>query len=347
MLNLRDYRAQIRPDSETLGTASPFNIVTEYINLRNFTKEEVNDLYTQHTAETGQIFEPEAVDCAFEQTQGQPWLVNAIARESLVKIIKDDYSKPVTKGIIEQAIQNIILTRGTHFDSLIRKLREPRIRKVIAPLIQGEEVRDRTTDDYIYTRDLGLIREINGKTEAANPIYAELIVRALSQGVQDSIENIYREFAPPRYLKDGKLDMDYLIKDFQVYWRENSEIWKTVYQTELYQYDEAAPHLVLQAFLQRIINGGGKIVREMALGTKRADLCVLYGEHKYPVEIKILQNERSRAHSLEQISEYIDKCGSNAGWLVVFDRDTQKSWDEKIYIKEENINGKRILSAGC
>jgi len=347
MRNLRDYKAQVRPDSETLGTASPFNIVTEYINLRNFTKDEVAELYAQHTAETMQVFEPEAVDYSFEHTQGQPWLVNAIAREATEKITQKDCSKVITKDIIKQAIQNIILTRGTHFDSLIRKLREPRIRKIIAPLILGDEIMDRTNDDYIYTRDLGLIREMNGKTDAANPIYAEMIVRALNQGAQESIENTYTEFSPPRYIKDGKMDMDYLIKDFQVYWRENSEIWKNIYKTELYQYDEAATHLVLQAFLQRVINGGGKIEREMALGTKRADICVLYDDYKYPIELKILQSERSRAHSLEQISEYMDKCGSEKGWLVIFDRDTTKSWDEKIYIKEENINGKRIVVAGC
>jgi len=347
MRNLRDYRAQIRPDSETLGTASPFNIVTEYINLRNFTKDEVAELYAQHTDETGQVFEPQALDCAFEQTQGQPWLVNAIAREAVEKITRKDYSLVISEKLIEQAIQNIILTRGTHFDSLIRKLREPRIRKVIEPLILGEEVMDRSSDDYIYTRDLGLIRELNGKAETANPIYTEMIVRALNQGVQDSIENIYREYAPPRYIKDGKMDMDYLIKDFQNYWRENSEIWKTKYQTELYQYEEAAPHLVLQAFLQRVINGGGNIIREMALGTKRSDLCVVYGEHKYPIELKLLQNIRSHANSLNQIYEYMDKCGSDTGWLVIFDRDTEKPWDEKIYMKEENVNGKRIVVAGC
>ena len=347
MRNLRDYKTQIRPDSETLGTASPFNIVTEYINLRNFTKDETAALYAQHSDETGQVFEQDAVEYAFEQTQGQPWLVNAVAREAVEKITKKDYSQPLTRNLIEQAVQNIILERGTHFDSLMRKLRMPRIRKIIEPLIQGEEYIDRTTDDYLYTRDLGLIREIDGRTEAANPIYTEMIVRALSQGVQDSIKNTYQEFAPPRYLQGCRLDMDYLIKDFQSYWRENSEIWKKKYKTELYEYDEAAGHLVLQAFLQRIINGGGKIIREMALGTKRADLCVVYGENKYPIELKLLQNIKSHTKTLAQIAEYTDKCGSREGWLLIFDRNAEKPWEEKIYMREENVNGKRIVVAGC
>ena len=81
MRNLRDYKAKIRPDSATLGSASPFNIIKESFNLRNFTEAEINDLYAQHTAETGLVFEPKAVEYIFEQTQGQPWLVNAIACE--------------------------------------------------------------------------------------------------------------------------------------------------------------------------------------------------------------------------------------------------------------------------
>jgi hypothetical protein len=66
-------------------------------------------------------------------------------------------------------------------------------------------------------------------------------------------ENPYRM---PRYLKNGNIDMTCLLEDFQSFWRENSEIW-----IERYEYKEAAPHLILQAFLQRVVNGGGTIAR--------------------------------------------------------------------------------------
>jgi hypothetical protein len=347
MRNLRGYNGDIRPDCESLERVSPFNIVAEYIDLRNFLPAEVAELYAQHTAETGQVFEPEAVDYVFEQTLGQPWLVNAIAREAVVKILREDYSQPVTRNLVERAIQNIILARGTHFDSLIERLRDPRVRKVIEPLILGEEAEDKLSDDYLYTKNLGLIREINRKVEPANPIYAELIVRALSWNAQDSIAGTHEDYTISRYLRDGKLDMDFLIQDFQEFWRENGEIWINRYKTKLYQYDEAAPHLVLQAFLQRILNGDGHIIREMALGSKRADLCVVYDGHKYPIELKISQNMRKSIDPLKQISEYMDKVGSNTGWLVTFDRDTGKSWDVKIYMWKEYVDEKEITVAGC
>jgi hypothetical protein len=247
----------------------------------------------------------------------------------------------------EQSIRNLIFNWGTHFDSLMERLKEQRVRNVIVPLLLGEDVASRRSDDYLYTRDLGLIREIGGRVEPGNPLYAELIIRTLNWDVQRLIESEHKEYTIPRYLKDGKMDMDYLITDFQAYWRENSEIWKTRYEQDLYQYDEAATHLVMQAFFQRVVNGGGQVLREMAIGTRQADLCVVYDGKKYPVELKILQNERSRAVSLKQISDYADKVGSDAGWLVVFDRDAGKSWDEKIYMETETVNGKVITVAGC
>jgi hypothetical protein len=347
MRNLRDYKAQIRPNSTTMGGASPFNIVKESINLRNFIHSEVAELYAQHTAETGQAFEQQAVDYVFEQTQGQPWLVNAIACESVEKITKKNYSVPITKDLAVFAIQNLILKWGTHFDSMMERLKEPRVRNIIIPLILGGDVVDERSSDYLYTKDLGLIREHNGKVEPANPIYAELMIRSLNWNPLKSIEREYENYTAPRYLKDGKIDMDFLIGDFQAYWRENSEIWVKRYKTHYYQYDEAAPHLVLQAFLQRVVNGGGYIIREMALGTKRADLCVIYDNHKYPIELKILRNEKSLTDGLTQLSTYMDKVGSDTGWLVLFDRDAKKNWDEKIYMKKETVDGKKITVAGC
>jgi hypothetical protein len=194
---------------------------------------------------------------------------------------------------------------------------------------------------------LGIIRDDNGKVEPANPIYAELIIRTLNWDALKSIEREYENYTAPRYLKNGKMDMNFLIRDFQEYWRENSEIWVKRYKNYLYEYDEAAAHLVIQAFLQRVINGGGQIIREMALGRKRADLCVVYEEHKYPIELKVLQNIKNQSKKFDQILAYMDRVGSDMGWLVIFDRSTEKSWDEKIYMTEEIIDGKRVVVAGC
>jgi hypothetical protein len=230
----------------------------------------------------------------------------------------------------------------------MERLKEERIRRVIQPLILGEDIINKTSDDYLYTRDLGLIKESGGGlVEPANQIYAEIIIRMLSYSLQENLKFERPNDNLPKYIVNGKIDINTLLKNFQDFWRENSEIWTKRYKENFYQYDEAAPHLVIQAFLQRVINGGGQIIREMALGTKRADICIEWENQKYPIELKILRDEKIKPNDLAQVSSYIDKCGAKEGWLVVFDKDANKSWDEKLYVKEIDEAEKKIFVFGC
>jgi type II secretory pathway predicted ATPase ExeA len=341
MRNIRDYKAKVRPDSESLGSASPFNIIADAFTLQNFTKEEIIHLYRQHTDATGQIFEEDAVELVWEQTQGQPWLVNAIAYEIIIRVLQSDYTKPITAELVAEAIQTIILTRPTHIDSLLERLKEERVRRIIEPMILGKGLIDRSSDDFLYTRDLGLIRVVNSVIEPANPIYTEVIIRKLSSFTQDELREPKYPYQIPRYLKNGQIDMNYLMSDFQQFWRENSEIWE-----ERYEYKEAAPHLVMMAFLQRVVNGGGQITREMAVGKGRLDLCLTYENRKYPIELKIRYGEKYLKEGLVQTAAYIDTCGCTEGWLVVFDRRTTVSWEDKIYLKKEAVEGKTVTVVG-
>ena len=345
MRNIRDYKAKVRENQETLGTASPFNIITESLYLRNFTKKEVEKLYKQHTDETGQIFEDVAVELIFEQTQGQPWLVNAIVREIIEKQLKKDYSKAITAAMVSEAINTIILRRDVHIDQLLDKLKEQRVQKVIEQMIVGKsENLERMSDDFSYVKDLGLIRLDNGAVVAGNPIYGEVIVRTLNFDEQMILktDDRFTEYEMPKYYKNGIVDMTLMLQDFQQFWRENSDIWQ-----ERFQYKEAAPHLILQAFLQRIFNGGGDVHREMATGKDRLDLCITYKDRKYPIELKINRGKQTTEKGIEQILGYMDTLGCAEGWLVIFDRNKEKSWDEKIYQNMEVINGKSVNVFCC
>ena len=99
MLDVRDYKAQIRPDGESLGQISPFNIISKDLLLRNFTAKEVAALYAQHTEETGQKFAPDVLGKVMEFSGGQPWLVNALARECVEKIHDFRYGETVTTDV--------------------------------------------------------------------------------------------------------------------------------------------------------------------------------------------------------------------------------------------------------
>jgi hypothetical protein len=339
MRNIRDYKGKIRKYTETMGSSSPFNIVRDALTLKNFTREEIQVLYNQHTEETGQVFEPGAVDGSYWWTGGQPWLVNAIAVEVIEKQLKKDNSVPVDANMVEQAVQTIILRRDVHIDSLLERLHEDRVRKVVEPVILGyAENIDYLSDDFMYCMDLGLIRKENGQIVPGNRIYGEVFIRTLSYNTQYVLQS---RIQPDWLLKDA-IDMNGLLKAFQEFWRENSEIW-----VEKYEYKEAAPHLILQAFLQRVINGGGDIIREYASGTRRFDLCVRYAGKKYPIELKLLYGNNTEQDGLKQLGFYMDKTGEREGWLIIFDRRSSKSWEEKIYWKTVETSQGKIHIAGC
>jgi len=171
-------------------SASPFNIKVESLTLRSFSREEVVELYAEHTGDTGQAFTPEALDRVFDVTQGQPWLVNALGAQ-LIDVVAPGAARTITADDVETAREILIQRQDTHLDSLIERLREPRVRQVIEPMLAGLPLGDIPDDDRRFVQDLGLVRrDPAGGLVIANPIYHEVIPRALVAGMQDSLPRI-------------------------------------------------------------------------------------------------------------------------------------------------------------
>jgi hypothetical protein len=259
-----------------------------------------------------------------------------------VKILQSDYTKPVTAELVNQAIQTIILNRPTHIDSLLERLNEDRVRKIIEPMILGDGDIDKQSDDFQYTKDLGLICVENSRVKPSNPIYAEVIIRKLSFRVQDELQDPAYPYAMSRYMNNGCIDMDFLMDDFQKFWRKNSKFW-----LKRLDYIEAVPHLVLMGFLQRVVNGGGRVTREVSSGTGRLDLCIEYENRQYPIELKIRYREKYVEKGLETLAGYMDTLGCDEGWMVVFDRRKTVKWENKIYSRKETVDGKTITVVGA
>jgi len=76
----RHYRIVLSNQDIVIG-GSAFNIKAESLHLGNFTKEEIHELYMQHTATTGQEFDEACFPLIWEAAEGQPWLVNALGYE--------------------------------------------------------------------------------------------------------------------------------------------------------------------------------------------------------------------------------------------------------------------------
>jgi len=338
--DVRDYRIHSDKEKTIITGGSAFNIKAESLRLGDFSRKEVETLLKQHTEETGQKFESAAIELIWELTRGQPWLVNALGYEVCFKMKEGrERSKTITAEMVTEAKERIILRRETHIDQLVDKLHEERVRKVIEPLLAGIGSPDLIpTDDILYVQDLGLIRT-EDQLSIANLLYQEIIPRELTYSTQLTIAH-----QPAWYIQaDGRLDMHKLIKNFQDFFRQHSEHW-----VERFDYKEAGPQLLMQAFLQRIVNTGGRVEREYGLGRLRTDLLAIWpypgGVQKSVIELKILYGsmDSTLKEGLEQTWEYMDRCGTEEGHLVIFDRDKDKAWEEKIFSREEIYQGKKI-----
>jgi hypothetical protein len=209
-------------------------------------------------------------------------------------------------------------------------LEEPGVRSVIEPILTGEPDPELALRDaFRLCLDLGLVAFERGTPVISNPIYREVIARHLTQGQQSAIPE-------PDWVwerSDGSLDMNRIMEEFQSFWRQHADLWegKT-------NYTEAFPHLLVMAFLQRVLNGGGKVDREYAAGRGRMDLCIEYNSHRYIIEIKLIHwyqtPDMVRKKGLEQIKRYRENFAPDTpAYLLIFDRrkkEDRKPWNERI-----------------
>ena len=350
--DVRDYRIVLSNQDIVTG-GSAFNIKSKSLRLGNFTKEEIHTLYMEHTKATGQQFDEACFPMIWNATEGQPWLVNALGYEVTMEIRENrDRSVVITPEMIDRAQEQIIYRRDTHIDILIDKLKEPRVKRVIEPILANEDEPDEEKmgdEDILYVKDMGLVTKERGKPlRISNAIYREIIPRELTASTQQQL------LQQPQWYQnaDNSINVEKLLLDFQQFFRQNADSW-----IGKFDYAEAGPQLLLQAFLQRIVNGGGYIDREYGLGRKRTDLLIRkpltdgYGGpvQRIVMELKIRRDslEKTISDGLCQTWEYMDTVGSvDEGHLIIFDRSGEKSWEQRIWHEQREYDGHPIMVWG-
>ena len=327
--DIRDYRIR-SSTGEVIAGGSPFNVAAKSLRMGDFTEAETRALMAQHTEETGQRFSEAALEAVWTQTRGQPWLVNALcAGACFDNKAGRDRSRSIEVDDVYAAREELILSRRTHLDQLAHKLEEERVRRVVEPMLSGGEARHQVRD-LEYLRDLGLI-DGSEPPRIANPIYAEVVPRELGYILQSSLDVQARWYVDG----DGGLNMDKLLSAFGTFFGEHSGHWLERFA----EYPEAGPQLILQAYLQRVVNGGGRIEREYGLGRGRTDLLVLWPREagqpsdlweRFVVECKVLRDSDRKSlawtveKGVEQALGYMAQCGAEEGHLVVIDRRSEE-----------------------
>ena len=344
--DVRDYRIH-SGGGEIITGGSAFNIKAESLNIGNFSQIDIRNLYEQHTTETGQKFDEVIFERVWDDTAGQPWLVNALGLFLCFKLPEaKDSGRSITLEMYQQAREELIRSRATHLDQLTDKLQEERVHRVVSKIMTGDDDMEGVkSDDLQYVQDMGLV-STDKPLRISNAIYREVIPRELTWTTQEI--NIYQETL--WYLMpDRRIDVPKLMRAFQQFFRENSDAW-----IGQFQYKEAGPQLLLQAFLQRVINGGGRITREYGLGMKRMDLYLewpldekqafLGPLQRVVFELKIQHKTLAiaLAEGLPQTAGYATICGADEAHLIIFDRTSKKPWSKKIWERVKVVDDRKV-----
>jgi hypothetical protein len=315
-----------------VGGISPFNIADQ-VDLPSFSLKNVQDLFSQYSAETNQLFSNDAVRTIYEETAGQPWLVNRLGTILTVNI-KPQTVETIEKKDVEQAIQLLLKERNSHFDNLYEKAelyKETFVEIVFDHVEYNPDDRDQT-----WLEQYGLVKQADGKAVVANNIYKARYLKAFFQEVK-----AYEDKAPGEYLlPTGRLDMESILFDFEQY---IAQIGISAFYKKKKPYEKTGQFL-LTAWLYQFVKGGaGELRYEVRSGLGRMDILLTYKGKKYIIETKINRRNLNRTlnDGITQVSrKYLASESADEGYLVIFD--TQTPTGEECEPQYREVENKKI-----
>jgi hypothetical protein len=162
-----------------VGGISPFNIADQ-VKLPRFSLNDVQELYGQYTQETGQPFDQQAILKIFNETNGQPWLVNRLAI-ILTNNIKPETTALITSEDVDMATEMLLQERNAHFDNLSQKLEA--CKDTFEKIISDNVKYNPENKDQVHLEQYGLVINKNGMAVALNPIYIRRYSDSLSADI--------------------------------------------------------------------------------------------------------------------------------------------------------------------
>jgi hypothetical protein len=294
-----------------VGGVSPFNIADQ-VELPPFSLKNIEDIYAQYTEETNQPFTEAAVRKVYQETGGQPWLVNRLGTILTVNI-KPETIEPIDEQDAEKAMQILLKERNDHFDNLYEKAKL--YKETFVEIVFDHVEYNPENEDQTWLEQYGLIKNIDGNAIVANNIYKTRYIKAFFKEV-----NAYEDLALKEYeLPGNSLDMKRILLNFERY---ISQIGVRAFYSEEKPYEKTGQFL-LTAWLYQFVKGEqGDLRSEVLSGLGRLDIMLTYKGKKYIIETKV-----NRHHDLKGIIEegvhqlsgkYLATEDTTEGYLVVF-----------------------------
>jgi hypothetical protein len=298
-----------------VGGVSPFNIADQ-VNFPPFSLNNVRDLYAQYTEETNQPFTGEAVRKVYQETAGQPWLVNRLGA-ILTLDIKPGTIEPIDEKDVEQAIEVLLREKNDHFDNLYEKAKLYKETFIEIVFDHVEYVPDDEDQDWL--EQYGLIKDKNGSAVVFNNIYKARFIKTFFKEV-----NANREISLPDYtLVGNRLDMKRILLDFSLY---ITQIGVNAFYQEKKRYEKTGKFLLTAWLYQFVKSGEGDLRFEVLSGLGRMDIILTWRGIKYIIETKVNRYENINDildEGITQLSgKYLATEAAEEGYLVIFDTRT-------------------------
>ncbi|MGH7595607.1 MAG: AAA-like domain-containing protein [bacterium] len=331
--DIKNLKARYRDETQTIGSASPFNIAIDY-ELAAFSRKNIRQYYWQHTAATGQEFDDKVISRMHEVTNGHPWLVSVLAKLLVEKIVPNR-KQQIRLDHAERAIQELLAARNPNFESLIKNARHANLFPIVLDLLEGKHRRYSIQNDAI---DLGVKYGIfaakDRQLSLANPIYAQ----ALYENFEKELEEFdVSGLVAANEVQDSKRRLDFrqVLDKFQAFMKA-----KGAMVSKHGSFREATGQLLLLSYLDLLVNGKGWTFKEPQSGEGRIDVVCCYGRQKEVVELKLWYGVRRYAAGLAQLVKYLDREGLDHGYLFVFDR--RENTPREYSFSEHTVAGKKI-----
>ena len=307
-------------------SVSPFNIQDEF-HLRNFTRQQVQELLAQYTDEVGQSFAPEVVETLHRQTAGQPFLVNRFA-QILTEELEIPKTETMTMAHFARGYAQLLEENNANLTHLLTNInRDPRFQSVLMRIASYERGMQFTLRNEIIGElaTYGVIAKgPDGMCEIVNPIYQHCIIQAFQPLINGLEGEYFSQDAGVDFIDylapDGMLQMKALLDNFQAFIARAGYRILQVPDTP----QEFVGQYLLYTYLDQFVRVvGGGMYLEVRTGRGRMDLLILHNGRKYVVETKIWEGERRYQSGKAQLAAYLKLEDAAEGYYVVFDHRTE------------------------
>ncbi len=342
--DVKNIKRKIRTEDER-KVNSPWNIATDFEVALSFSKDGIAGMLCQYEEDhhTGMDIERLA-GLIYDYTSGYPFLVSRICKlidekVAVSEAFSDLASAWSDRGFLE-AVRILLSEKNTLFESMIGKIYDyDSLRKVLYDILfGGRKIMYNPDDPAIDIATMfGFVKNIDGILTIANRLFETRLYNYFLTASDIGKSEMFAAASDNRsqYIKNGRLDMDTVMKKFV-------EHFDSIYGDQEPEFDEEEGRRRFLLYIRPIINGTGNYyIEARTRNARRMDVVVDYLGDRFVIELKIWRGNSYHERGEEQLSDYLDYFQLKKGYMLSYNFNQKK----EIGVKELHFGDKVLVEA--